>query len=245
MSDAVSSPDSLPTRPSEVLALLFAMAFPAVLTWTYFLALGQSPPGAQQTAYAAGKVIQFGFPVVWVAWVRRERLRAAGPGKGTAEGLAFGAAVLGIVLAGYHLWLGPSGLLDAAGTAVRERLAGFAIDTPARYAALAAFYSLGHSFLEEYYWRWFVFGRLCRLAPAGAAIGLSSLAFTAHHVIVLGHYFGWRSPACWLFSLAVAAGGAYWAWLYQRSGSLWGPWLGHLAIDAAIFAVGYDLAGIT
>ena len=29
-----------------------------------------------------------------------------------------------------------------------------------------------------------------------------------------------------------------WAWLYHRSGSLLGPWLGHALVDAAIF-VGY------
>ncbi len=231
-------------RRAELVALLFAMVFPAVLTWTYFIALATAPSGVQQAAYVAGKLIQFGFPVVWVLWVRRERPQLAGPGGGVTEGLAFGLVVLAAMLAGYHLWLGPLGLLDAAGAEIRTKLAGFAIDTPGRYAALAAFYSLGHSLLEEYYWRWFVFGRLRGLLPAGAAIVLSSLAFTAHHVIVLGHYFGWLSPACWLFSLAVAAGGAYWAWLYQRSGSLWGPWLSHLAVDAAIFAVGYNLAGL-
>ena len=62
-----------------------------------------------------------------------------------------------------------------------------------------------------------------------------------HHILLLAAYFGWFSPATWIFSAAVAVGGAYWAWLYQRSGSLWGPWLSHLVIDAAIFIVGYDL----
>jgi uncharacterized protein len=50
------------------------------------------------------------------------------------------------------------------------------------------------------------------------------------------------SPWTWLFSLSVAVGGAFWAWLYQRTGSLYGPWLSHLLVDAAIFLVGYDLA---
>ena len=42
---------------------------------------------------------------------------------------------------------------------------------------------------------------------------------------------------------AVAVGGAFWAWLYQRSGSLAGPWLSHLVADAGIFFVGYQLIG--
>jgi membrane protease YdiL (CAAX protease family) len=42
-------------------------------------------------------------------------------------------------------------------------------------------------------------------------------------------------------ALGVAAGGAVWAWVYERSGSLLGPWLSHLLIDAAVFLVGWDL----
>ena len=73
------------------------------------------------------------------------------------------------------------------------------------------------------------------------AIVISSLGFMAHHVLVLGHFFGFNSFACWFFSLCVAVGGAFWAWLYERTGSLLGPWLSHLLIDAAIFLIGFDL----
>ena len=45
----------------------------------------------------------------------------------------------------------------------------------------------------------------------------------------------------YFFALATAVGGAYWAWLYNKTGSIYGPWASHLLIDAAIFAVGYDL----
>ena len=31
------------------------------------------------------------------------------------------------------------------------------------------------------------------------------------------------------------------AWLYRRSGSLVGPWLSHLLVDAGIMVIGYDL----
>jgi membrane protease YdiL (CAAX protease family) len=36
-------------------------------------------------------------------------------------------------------------------------------------------------------------------------------------------------------------GGAFWAWLYHRSRSLWGPWLSHALVDATIFVIGWDL----
>ena len=57
-----------------------------------------------------------------------------------------------------------------------------------KYVALAVFYALVHSLLEEYYWRWFVFGQLRALVAPTLAIVLSSLAFAAHHVILLYVY---------------------------------------------------------
>jgi hypothetical protein len=42
-------------------------------------------------------------------------------------------------------------------------------------------------------------------------------------------------------SLAVALGGAMWASIYERGGSLLAPWLSHTIIDAALFVIGWDL----
>ena len=99
-----------------------------------------------------------------------------------------------------------------------------------------------HSLMEEYYWRWFVFRELKGLLAPGAAIALSSLAFMAHHVIILWIYLPGRFlTAVVPFSLCVALGGAAWAWLYERSGTLYTPWLSHLLVDVAILAVGYEM----
>jgi hypothetical protein len=60
-------------------------------------------------------------------------------------------------------------------------------------------------------------------------------------VVLLGLLLGSFGPLTWLFSLAVAAGGAAWAWLYEKSGTLAGPWLSHALADAALMTVGYRL----
>jgi membrane protease YdiL (CAAX protease family) len=155
-----------------------------------------------------------------------------------AFGLVVGAAILGLYFGHFR------DTAELAGTpaAVGEKLRQFSMDTPARYAAMAGFFVLAHALLEEYYWRWFVFGRLRRLVSTAAAVALSSLAFAAHHVIILdvflpGQFLGAVVP----FSLAVAAGGAVWAWLYDRAGSVYPSWLSHALVDAALFAVGWDL----
>ena len=72
---------------------------------------------------------------------------------------------------------------------IRLKIEEFSAAAPARYVVLAAFLAVVHSLLEEYYWRWFVFGRLRRLVSSPAAILISSLAFMAHHVVVLGRFF--------------------------------------------------------
>jgi membrane protease YdiL (CAAX protease family) len=219
-----------------------ALVYPTLLTWLYFIVLARTPAAVQQTAYTIGKVIQFGFPAVW-AW--RYRSSAFGRRKwstaGVLAGVVFGALIGVAIVAVYYLGVKQAGFFAHAATAIIAKVEGLGLMTPAAFVALGAFYALVHSLLEEYYWRWFVFARLTELTRLPAAIVISSAGFMAHHVLLLGIYFGWGAPVTWLFSLAVGIGGAAWAWLYQRSGSLIGPWLSHLLVDAAIFVVGYDL----
>jgi membrane protease YdiL (CAAX protease family) len=224
------------------LGVLLGLTFPTFVTWAYFYRAAGAGEGTQQAVMAALKVAQFLLPAVWALVVLRERVEWQRLStKGVAMGLAFGAAV---VLAGWFVFqfvLADSPAFVAATDQIRAKVASFGIDSLAKYAALAAFYSLAHSLLEEYYWRWFVFGQLRRLTALWPAITISSLGFMAHHVLVLALYFGAWSPLTWLFSAAVAIGGAFWAWLYDRTGSLVGPWLSHAAIDAGIFFIGYQL----
>ena len=214
------------TRRRDAGAVAFAMVLPTLVT----------------VAYVASKCFQFAFPLLWVLAVQRERLRLSRPtSAGMDVGIAFGLLIMAAMVALYYGLLKTSGLFDDATGTIREKLAGFGVDTVGKYFAFAAFYSVCHSFLEEYYWRWFVFGQLRRLVRLGPAVLLSSIGFMGHHVLVLGTFFGWTSPATWLFSVSVAIGGAVWAVIYQRSGSLYSVWASHLLVDAAVFVVGYDL----
>lgn len=225
-------------------AIAFAMTFPTVLTLAYFVLLAGQPRWIVQGVYGVGKTVQFAFPALWVAFATGRMPRLARPGtRGVLPGLVFGIALLVGALALAQLVLQPAGILEGApAQAVRAKMASFGVDTLPRYAALGAFYSVIHAAAEEYYWRWFVFGELRRACRPGWAVLWSSVAFAAHHVIILGAFLGYASPWTPLLAAAVGAGGAYWAWLYQRSGSLVGPWLGHLMADAAIFVIGYRLA---
>ena len=229
-------------RRADVGAVAFAMGLPTLVTLLYFVLLADFSPGVQQAAYGATKTLQFGFPVVWFLAFQRRRLQWHLPhARGMGASLGFGLLIFAAIMMLYHLWLKPGGYLDAATVEVRGKVLGFGLDSPMKYAALGVFYSIVHSFMEEYYWRWFVFGQLRRLTAFWPAVVISSLGFMAHHVLVLATFFGLFSWATVFFSLCVAVGGAVWAWLYERSDSLYGPWLSHLLVDAAIFVVGYNM----
>jgi membrane protease YdiL (CAAX protease family) len=198
--------------------------------------------GVQQSIYLVLKAIQFGFPVVWAFVALREPLQI---GQLSTRGLVLGATFsVNVVVAGwllYDLVLSDTRAFKVAAPKIHEKIVQFGIDEPWKYALLAAFYSLVHSWLEEYYWRWFVFRQLRGLMRLWPSILLSALAFMGHHVVVLSQFFNEQLWLAWLFASAVAVGGVFWAWLYERSGSLYSTWLSHLIIDAGIFWVGYDL----
>ena len=222
--------------------LILALLYPSLLTWAYFVAPLGPGSATPQVAYAVGKTVQFGFPLVWLLLVLREHVAWPFRRRGLRVGLAFGFLVLAGMLVLYQQWLRPAEFFGPeVMQAIRAKVGRLNLNSSPRFIAVGVFYSLIHSLLEEYYWRWFVFGRLRTRLPRVPAIGVGSLGFMAHHVILLGTFFGWSSPWTWLFSAGVAVGGAFWAWLYDRSGSLLGPWLGHVLVDAGIFLVGYDL----
>jgi membrane protease YdiL (CAAX protease family) len=237
------------------LALAFAMIFPSIMAWLYFVVLAGGQPPSQVSlpnvnravifAYGLGKVIQFLFPAFFVWLTEPGRLRPAKPTfRGMALGASFGLLVVAGIFLLYYTGLRAELVQIKAPEQIAAKLRQFGLFSPAGFLVLAVFISVVHSLLEEYYWRWFVFGQLRKWLPVAGAVVLSSLAFMAHHVIILAVYL--RGPEAFFtrvvpFSLGIAVGGGVWAWLYHKSGSIYAPWVSHLIIDAGIMAVGYDL----
>jgi membrane protease YdiL (CAAX protease family) len=243
--------------PGAWAALGVALTLPMLMSYLYFVLVApptsaSEPPETNpwmQGLYALAKVVQFSWPIVWLALADRRRLRPRWPGwRGTGLGLAFGA-VVGVSICALFwalLDLSPSPSISLAinemSEKVRRKMAESGLSRPLTYVAFGAFLCLGHSLLEEWYWRWFVHGELRRLLPWAAAVTVSSLGFMAHHVVLLAVYFPGRFFTMAVpLSLCIAVGGAFWAFLYDRTGSLVGPWLSHALVDSALIAVGYRL----
>ncbi len=222
--------------------LVFACVYPTLLAWGYFLLLAGTGP-LQQAAYSLGKAAQLLLPIALMWWwqgrcPRPSRPRFAGLSLGLTFGLATVAAMLGL----YHLWLKYTPLFETTPATVHNELISMGLATPARYLLFAFFLSIPHALLEEYYWRWFVFGRMRRHVSFRWACVLSSLGFAAHHVIILAVYLpGYFWIGVLPLSLAVALGGVMWAWLYERTESIYAGWLSHAIVDMGLFVLGYDM----
>jgi len=236
-----------PSNRFDLPAVIFAILLPTVVTLVYFVLLADSPAAFQQTAYGIGKAIQFCFPIVFI-WLfhrsqfTRERTTDSSPAQNRQNwivGIVFGILVVLSMLMAWFCFLAGTEVGNAAIERVNGKISGANLNTPLTFLIIGVFYAIVHSFLEEYYWRWFVFDRLNTLTTTWRANLISSFGFAAHHVILLATYFGWGSPLTWLFSFCVGIGGIVWAWLYHRSGRLRTPWISHLIVDAGIFGLGY------
>ncbi len=223
-------------------AIGFALVFPTLLTVVYFVWMSTAATQLQQVSFAIGKGVQFAFPLAWLMLFERQKVKFRWPNlREVGEGAILGGVIVAAMLVFYVWWLEPSGQFDPAKVAIRAKLSSLGIDSPPLFLAAALFYCLCHSFLEEYYFRWFLFGRLLPLAGMPMAVIVSALGFMAHHVVVLGTYCGYGSLLTWFLSFCVAVGGVLWAIQYRRTGALYGSWISHMLVDAGIFAIGYSL----
>lgn len=245
-------------KKTEPYVLAIAIVLPTIVTWIYFVLLKESAASVQQVAYGIGKTIQFALPVVWAWWFCREKLTSLLPwadgnfveiesantlkrSQATWLAVGFGIFVAVSVFVAFYFLVTPMGMAEPLVAQVNEKVSGMSLDSPSKFIFLGLFYALVHSFMEEYYWRWFVFTRLLDYCSLGIAVAISSLGFMAHHVILMVTFLGWDSPLAYLISATVAIGGVVWALLYYHSGRLAYPWLSHMIVDAAIFALGYVL----
>lgn len=214
------------------------MLVPLLGALVYFVAYSDSDWA--QTVYVLVKVYTVAWPALATVLILREPiprpdLSAPHHRRAVPAGLALGALMSGIGLALMASPLGSS--LEAYSPQIRLKVTQLGVLD--HYLLFGFFLAFIHSAIEEYYWRWFVFGTLRRLMSRRPAAVLAGLAFASHHFVILGQYF---SPA-WtvLLGAGVAAGGTAWCLLFERQRTLVGVWCSHVLVDLAVLWVGYRM----
>lgn len=147
------------------------------------------------------------------------------------SGLILGVVASCIILATYVLL---QGALDLP--AIARELQEKSQVTPTNFLLVGLYITFGNSFLEEFFFRGFIFRSLHRLGKAKLGYCYSSLLFGLYHIAI---FRTWFSP--WLIGLALLgliSVGFIFNWINARSNHFYNSWLAHILADAAIILVG-------
>lgn len=226
-----------PTRARTPLPLLAALClFPAAASFVAVYL--EFYPHA---AFPLGKLGLVAIPLlVWrAAGLSRQDVLAAAGVKRTSclAGLASGAVLAAIILAGYHALL--AGAIDPRPVAAKAESLGIL----EHYWTMGAFVALANSLMEEYYWRAFILERMRRHTRSVAVLcAANGAAFGLHHIFVLAPLFSPGVVALCVFGTMVA--GAVWSWQRLRGRSVLDCYVSHVIADLAALWAGADLIGI-
>ncbi len=221
--------------------LVAAMTLPTVASLAYFVWLEGT--GWVAPAYLGAKVLQFAGPVAALGALLAAAAGPSRPGRSLALGLGTGIAGAAFTWIAYVALFRGGDMAATASQAIAVKLADFHLDTLWRYVLAALLISFLHSWLEEVYWRAFVYRWLQRLMRSEWSLVIAALGFAAHHVVVIGVYVG-DAPVLvvLLMAVPVVVGGVLCSLLYRATGNrLLAPWISHVCFDLAIMAIGYDL----
>ena len=241
MNRAAQPIQMLASRRRIILAVIPTMVLPFFASLVYFVWLAGSITAT--IVYSLTKVFTVVWPILAAILlegyafkprpVRWKRHWAALP-LGAATGLLVGGAII----VAYRLT--PVGdYARASADDVAGRVMKIGITGPGRYVMVSVLLAGLHSLVEEFFWRWYVFGRLHRTVPHSLAYLLANLGFAGHHYVVLSCYFS--AIGTFAFGTSVGLGGVLWCWLYRRQRTLAGCWFSHALVDAVIFCIGYRL----
>ena len=154
--------------------------------------------------------------------------------KGFLPAIALGIGIYVVILGGYFL---VSPFFDFS------QIAGALTDnagvTKENFLYVSLYISFANSFLEEFFFRGFVFTNLKRYSGRKLAYIFSAAAFSLYHVAMM---IGWFSPALFLLVMVgLVIGGMIFNWLNERLDTIYCSWLTHMFANFAINMIGFML----
>ena len=154
--------------------------------------------------------------------------------KGLLPAIALGVGIYVVILGGYFL---VSPFFDFS------QIAGALTDnagvTKDNFLYVSLYISFANSFLEEFFFRGFVFTNLKQHSGRKLAYIFSAAAFSLYHVAMM---IGWFSPALFLLVMAgLVVGGMIFNWLNEKLDTIYCSCLTHMFANFAINTIGFML----
>jgi len=106
------------------------------------------------------------------------------------------------------------------------------------YPFVALTIAIVNPFMEEYFWRGFVFRVFAKYTNIWFAYATGVL-FALHHMLIVGGWFNW-----WQFLLVtsfLAVVGVLFNYSYHKTGSIYASWIVHMVADIVIVVIGWFL----
>ena len=154
--------------------------------------------------------------------------------KGLLPAIALGVGIYVVILGGYFL---VSPFFDFS--KIAGALTTNAGVTKENFLYVSLYISFANSFLEEFFFRGFVFTNLKQLSGRKLAYIFSAAAFSLYHVAMM---IGWFSPVLFvLVMVGLAAGGVIFNWLNEKLDTIYCSWLTHMFANFAINTIGFML----
>ena len=154
--------------------------------------------------------------------------------KGLLPAIALGVGIYVVILGGYFL---VSPFFDFS------QIAGALTDnagvTKENFLYVSLYISFANSFLEEFFFRGFVFTNLKHHSGRKLAYIFSAAAFSLYHVAMM---IGWFSSALFLLVMAgLVIGGMIFNWLNEKLDTIYCSRLTHMFANFAINTIGFML----
>ena len=125
---------------------------------------------------------------------------------------------------------------SAIGISLKE---GYGV-TATNYSFIALAIIIINPFLEEYFWRGFVFRVFFEKTKFKfhlVVAYLSGILFSIHHIIIITGWFNWWQFSIVTFFLGLV--GIGFNWLYVKTESIWTSWFIHTIADIVIVGIGF------
>ena len=220
--------------------VLPALIVPTVGSLFYFVLFPDGVIG--QSAYTLTKVFILCYPFLCLRKVGADGIFQRGrDGQWPVwRAVVWMGLLSGVLIAsvGFILMKTPvGGMIWEAAPRVMNRAEGLGFKD--NFLFFAIFVSVIHSGLEEFYWRWFVYGQLRSRMRRWVAHLLAAIAFGGHHLVVTLQFF--PPGLAVILTACVIVGGVIWSLMYERQGTLVGCWISHLLVDVMLMVIGYQL----